>query len=58
MYIKKRDILGIIIFRGGLIFVEFVGTSQPKINIIHELINWGFKVIFPLVGIRKYTKNP
>lgn len=34
-------------------FVEFVGTANPRINNLHELINWGYKVIFIFVGINK-----
>lgn len=30
---------GIIGFRGGLIFVEFMSTSYPRINILYKLIN-------------------
>lgn len=33
-----------------------MGTSQPQINILHEFINKSYKVIFPLLDIRKYTK--
>lgn len=49
---------GIIRFHGGPVFVhvEFVGTSQPRIDILHKLLNFGYKVIFPSVDIRKYTK--
>lgn len=38
-------------FRGGSIFVEFVGTSHPRVNILHELLNKSYKFIFPFVGI-------
>lgn len=47
---------GIIRFLGGSIFVEFVGASNPRNNILHKLINQGNKVIFPFVGIQEYTK--
>lgn len=48
--------LGIIIFHGGSILVDFVGTSHPQIFILHELINLGYKVISPFLGVMKYTK--
>lgn len=49
---------GITEFHGGLIFVDFVDTSHPRINNLHEWINQGFKIIhvLPFVGIRGYTK--
>lgn len=48
---------GIIIrFRGCSIFAELVGSSYRRINVLHELINYGFKNQFSSVGILAYTK--
>lgn len=47
---------GIIRYRGDSIFMEYVDTSHPRINILHELISYGYKVLFTFVGIREYTK--
>ena len=33
---------GIIRIRGGSIFVEFVGTTHPRIYILHEIISKNF----------------
>lgn len=35
---------GIVRSRGGSIFVKFLGTSHPQINILHELINKDYKL--------------
>lgn len=53
---RKQAYCEIIRFRGGSIFMKFVGTSQPRINILHELINQSYKVIFPFLGIREYMR--
>lgn len=42
--IHPRSYCGIIILRGSSIFVEFVGTSYPRINIL--------KVVFHLITMR------
>lgn len=48
---------GIIRFGGGSVFVEFVSISHPRVIILHELIDKGFKVVqFPFVGIRESMK--
>lgn len=47
---------GIIRFLGGSIFMEIVGTTHSWINILHELISYGFEAIFPSVGLRVYIK--
>lgn len=39
-----------------LIFLNFVGTSNPQNIILYKFICKGKKVIFPLVGIRDYIK--
>lgn len=48
--------MGIIRFRGCSIFAELVGSSYRRINVLHELINYGFKNQFSSVGILAYTK--
>lgn len=40
-------------FRGGSIFVGFVWTSHQRINLLHELINQGNRIIIPFVYIKK-----
>lgn len=47
---------GIFRFCDGSIFVEHVGTSYPRINMLHELINKDHKVTFPFADLRKYMK--
>lgn len=32
------------------------GTSYPRLSVLHQLINWGYKVIFTFIGIKEYTK--
>lgn len=36
--------------------ILFKGTSFPRINILHELINNGYKVIFLFESVKEYTK--
>lgn len=49
-YIPSNDI------SKDLIFLNFVCTSNPQNIILYQFICKGKKVIFPLVGIRDYTK--
>lgn len=53
---NNREILWIIRFRDGSILVEFVDTSHPQDDFLHELINYGYKVISSFVDIKEYTK--
>lgn len=48
------DDCGIIKFCCGSVFVKFVGTSRLQNNILHQLIDYGYKVIFLFVGVREY----
>lgn len=51
---KSLIYCGVIRFLGSSIFVEFVGTSHPQINILNELLNEGYKVINPFEGVIEY----
>lgn len=55
MYIRKYIYCGIIRYRGGLIFVEFPGTSLSKLNILNKYINYDYKVIFFVCKYEKHT---
>lgn len=44
---------GMIRFCGGSIFEEFMGISHPRFHIFHELIDLGFKVIFPFCRYKR-----
>lgn len=52
-YLINREIIR---FPGGSIFVELLGSSQSRINILHELTNLGYEVIFPL-QVEGNTRN-